>query len=125
MRYISVEDYLMGRAKEEDLSSEQVTNMNTIIPRANEFLEAFGIYRVVNSGYRTPEANKAAGGKSKSNHMICAAVDLEDKDAKLYNFARSNIPILEKIGLWCEERQGGWLHIQCVPPKSGKRFFLP
>ncbi len=125
MEFISVYDYLMGRIKMADLSEEQVSNMNTLIPKINMFLEAFGAYRKVNSGYRSPEINKAEGGKKKSNHLICSAIDLEDADAKLYNFARANEKLLKELGLWCEERQGGWLHMQCVSPKSGKRFFLP
>lgn len=116
----------MGRSKLEDLTDEQIRNMNTIVPRANDFLERFGSYRKVNSGYRRPEDNaKVPNPKPKSNHLICAAVDLEDADKKLYDFAKSNIHILEEIGLWCEERQGGWLHLQCFPPKSGKRFYIP
>lgn len=123
--YISVTEYLMGRAEMKDLSDELVSNLNTIVPRANTFLEAFGEYRKVNSGYRTPAANKAAGGARRSNHMKCAAVDLEDADGKLYLFARNNVPLLEEIGLWCEVRQGGWLHLQIFPPGSGRRFFHP
>jgi hypothetical protein len=57
--------------------------------------------------------------------MQCAAVDLEDKDGKLYYFAMENIPLLEELGLYCETRQGPWLHLQCKPPKSGRRFFHP
>lgn len=115
----------MGRVKVEDLTDEQTRNVNTLIPKVNELLEAFGEYRVVNSGIRTPAINKAAGGKPASKHLICAAVDLEDKDAKLYKFCKANEALLKVLGLWCEERQGGWLHIQCIPPKSGKRFFNP
>lgn len=125
MEFISVNEYLMGRIKMADLTAEQVGNMNTLIPAVNQFLERFGEKRAVNSGYRSPEINQASGGKKKSNHLICAAVDLEDKDARLYNFARANEKILKELGLWCEERMGGWLHMQCVSPKSGKRFFLP
>lgn len=115
----------MGRINVADLSPEQVGNMNTLIPRVNMFLEKFGEKRAVTSGYRSPEINKASGGKKKSNHLICAAIDLEDADAKLYNFARANEALLAELGLWCEERQGGWLHMQCVAPKSGHHFFLP
>lgn len=125
MEFISVTEYLMGRIKPEELSAEQTANMNTLIPNVNAFLEAFGEKRAVNSGYRSPESNAAAGGKKKSNHLVCAAIDLEDKDARLYNFARANEKLLKVLDLWCEERMGGWLHMQCVPPKSGKRFFLP
>ncbi len=125
MQFVSVTEYLMGRIKLKDLSTEQVSNMNTLIPRVNQFLEKFEEKRAVNSGYRSPEINKSAGGSKKSNHLICAAIDLEDKDSKLYNFARANEALMKKLGLWAEERQGGWLHLQIFPPKSDKRFFMP
>lgn len=125
MEYVSVIEYLMGRVKVEDLTDEQTRNVNKLIPSVNEFLEAFGEKRGVNSGFRTPEGNKAAGGKQHSNHLIAAAIDLEDRDGRLYRFARANEDILAVCGLWCEERRGGWLHCQCVAPKSGKRFFIP
>lgn len=126
MKYISVTEYLMGRAKPEELTAEQTANMNTLIPRINDFLERFGQYRAVNSGYRTPAVNAGTPGAApKSNHLICAAIDLEDADCKLHAFAKANTLYLEELGLWCEERQGGWLHLQIYPPKSGKRFFKP
>jgi hypothetical protein len=125
--YISVAEYLMGRVGSlSDLTPEQVGNLNTLIPKVNMFLEAFGSHRKVNSGYRSPAINAATPGAApKSNHLICAAVDLEDADAKLHAFARNNTLLLEDLGLWCEERQGGWLHLQIYPPRSGKRFFKP
>jgi hypothetical protein len=37
--------------------------------------------------------------------------------------------LLESIGLWCEERQGNWQHLQCLPFGSYKpgqtRWFNP
>jgi hypothetical protein len=126
LKYVSCDEYLMGRAKIPDLTETQLANMNTLIPKVNMFLEAFGSYRKVNSGYRTPAINAATPGAApQSKHMICAAVDLEDADAKLHAFARANQLLLEDLGLWCEERQGGWLHLQCLPPRSGKRWFKP
>lgn len=140
MRYISVLEYLQSRAKMSDLPPEQVANLNTIVPRANELLETFGEYRGVNSGYRRLEDHlriyKEKARKARvpfdvskvpmgSGHLTCRAIDLEDKDGRLYKFCKNNIPLLEKIGLWCEERQGGWLHCQIFKPRSGKRFFNP
>lgn len=115
----------MGRIKPSQLTPEQTANMNTLIPAVNDLLEAFGEKRAVNSGYRSPEINKAAGGKKKSNHLICAAIDLSDADAKLYNFCRKNEGLMEKLHLYAEERQGPWLHLQIFAPRSGRRFFLP
>lgn len=116
----------MGRISISQLTPEQNANMNTLIPAVNQFLESFGSYRGVNSGYRSPAINSATPGAApQSKHLVCAAIDLEDADAKLHAFARNNTLLLEELGLWCEERQGGWLHLQCLPPRSGKRFFKP
>lgn len=128
MKYISVTEYLMGRAKVEELSSELLGNLNTIVPRANELLEAFGEYRGVNSGYRRPADNaQVASPKAKSPHLVCAAVDLEDKDRKLSEFCLNNLDLLEKIGLWMEDVKSTptWVHVQCYAPRSGHRVFEP
>lgn len=117
----------MGRAKPEELSAQLTANMNTIVPRANELLERFGHYRKVSSGYRTPEANAAAGGAKLSNHMTCAAVDLEDRDGKLKTWCTANLHVLEELGLWMEHPDSTptWVHVQCLAPKSGNRVFRP
>lgn len=147
MQYISAKEYLMGRAEVEDLTPlenltiEQIGNMNTLISRVNQFLEKFGSYRKVTSGIRSMADHKRiyaeinAKRKAKglapvkvpmnSKHLICAAVDLEDADGKLMAFARANTKLLRDLGLWCETRQGGWLHMQIFPPKSGALFFNP
>ena len=126
MQYVSVLEYLMGRISIDKLSKEQLSNMNTLIPSVNLLLEKFGSYRKVNSGYRSPEDQaKINPNAPHSKHLICAAVDLEDKDGKLYDFCRCNEQLLSDLGLWCEERQGGWQHLQCQPPLSGHRWFKP
>ena len=119
-QYISVTEFLMNRITPEELSPELMGNMNTIIPRANELLEDFGQYRKCNSGYRSSaDQDRINPGAPHSFHLICAAIDLADEDGKLNEFCKNN------IGLWCEERQGEWQHVQCFPPKSGKIFFFP
>lgn len=141
MRFISVNEYLMNRAKLETLAPEIISNINTLIPAVNDLLQRFGEYRACNSGIRLvadqiriykeknelrkkqglPELSVPMG----SQHLKGAAIDLEDADGKLYKWCKDNIKILEELGLYCEERQGGWLHIQIYAPKSGKRFFNP
>lgn len=140
MKYVSVEEYL-NKIKYEDLTYEQQCNVNTLIPKVNLLLEKFGEYRKVNSGFRTTEDHlriyKEINDKRKakglepvkipmsSKHLYASAIDLEDSNSKLYNFCKNNVKILEELGIWCEERQGGWLHCQIFPPKSGSRFFNP
>lgn len=140
MQYISMIEYL-GSNKLEELSPELVANANTLLPKINDLLQRFGQYRRCNSGYRSMEdhqriyseknAQRAKQGLPPisvpmgSKHLVCAAIDLADMDGKLYDFCKANESLLEALGLWCEERQGGWQHLQIFPPKSGHRWFLP
>ena len=128
MQYVSVEEYLMGRAKQEELSDELKANMNTLMPRVNDLLEKFGQYRKVNSGYRRQADNDAtANAAKKSKHLLCAAVDLEDADGKLKAFCMANLPVLKELELWMEAGASTptWCHVQIFAPKSGNRVFLP
>jgi hypothetical protein len=57
--------------------------------------------------------------------MTCQAVDLEDKAGKLKAFCTEEI--LEKYDLYMEHGSAtpSWLHLQVVPPRSGRRIFYP
>lgn len=126
MKYISVSEFLQHKFKLTDLSPELIVNTNTIITRTNDLLERFGEFRNCNSGYRTQEDQMRINPKApNSKHLLCLAIDLEDRDGKLNNYCKKNPKVLEDIGLWCEERQGNWQHLQAVPPASGKRWFFP
>lgn len=143
MRYISIDEYLMNRVKLQDLSSEIIGNINTLIPKINELLERFGQYRGVNSGIRTTQdqieiykhinAKRLAVGLSQiktpmaSRHLFGDAIDVEDHDDELKKWVKANVHILEELGLYCEDfaYTDTWVHFQTTPPKSGKRFFIP
>jgi hypothetical protein len=126
MKYISMNEYLMGRIKLQDLPPEYQANVNTLIPKINELLERFGEYRKCNSGFRTIEDQKRINPKSmKSNHLTCSAIDLSDVDGKLNKWMKSNPKVIEELDIYMEERQGGWQHIQIVKPHSGNRWFNP
>lgn len=124
---ITMDDYLMGRAKLMELPSELIGNANTIVTRVNTLLKAYGKPVVVSSGFRTVDINKAAGGAPSSKHLICQAVDLKDTDGSLKAWCLSNLKELEKAGLWMEHQDATptWCHLQSVPPKSGNRVFKP
>lgn len=118
----------MGRDKAYPLSDELIGNVNTIVPRVNDLLERFGEKREVSSGYRPPAINKKTpNAAKKSNHMLCLACDLEDPDGKLDEWCLANLDVLEEIGLWLESPKytPNWVHVQCVPPRSKKRVFIP
>lgn len=123
---ISVEEFLMGRATPDELPPEYVSNMNELLPRVNALLEKFGESRKVNSGFRRQSDNDAtANASKKSKHMICAAVDLEDRDGKLDEFCSEEILIEFNLYKEASEATPGWCHLSFLPPRSGKRIFIP
>src|SRR4051812_11460316 len=98
-------------------------NLLILLGKAQKLEIAYGTPFAVTSGLRDQAQQEAlmASGKSnapKSKHLEGKALDLADKIGRLYDWAKANEEKLAEIGLWCEERQGGWLHIQSVPPKS-------
>lgn len=128
MKYISVDEYLQGRAKLEDLPDETISNINTLIPKINDLLEKFGEYRKVNSGYRTIEDQKRINPKSmKSRHLTGQAIDISDENGKFQKWILNNIKIIEELDLYFEDFSytKNWVHCQIIKPKSGKRFFIP
>jgi hypothetical protein len=144
-QYITVDEYLMGRATLATLSSYMVGNTNTIVPRVNQLLDRFGQYRKVTSGLRAMAdhqriyAEKNAQRKAQglppipvpmsSKHLSCEACDLEDADGKFKTWLKTDdgLKAMEEIGLWQEDPSATptWVHVQVVPPKSGKRVFMP
>jgi hypothetical protein len=122
----SMDDYLMGRQIQYPISEELELNAKKTLAAVQDLLMAFGSYRRITSGYRPKPINdRIEGAAPHSKHITCQACDLEDIDQKLYLFCKDNGLLLKALGLWCEERRGGWLHVQIVPPPSGKRWFNP
>lgn len=62
-----------------------------------------------------------------SKHLSGQAADVADPDGELANWLMINDKKLEQCRLWVEHPDftKGWVHFQSVPPKSGKRFFIP
>ncbi len=82
----------------------------------------------VNSGLRS-EADQARINPAAmhSKHLIGAAADISDPGSRLYTWVVDNMPIIEAIGFWMEDKAytSTWLHLQISPPKSGHRWFVP
>lgn len=125
---ISLKELLMGRAEFKDLPKDVQDNIMTLLERINKIRTAYGKPMLVSSGYRTPESNDATANAAKaSNHLIGAAVDIADKDVKLWNFVVQNLQLCKDTGLWLEDKRWtpNWVHFQIFPPKSGKRIYRP
>ena len=75
-------------------------------------------------GYRA--ADSRTGGAT-SPHRIASAVDVFDPDRQLAQWCVKNKAALVELGLWCEDFRWtpGWVHLQCIQPKSGKRIYIP
>lgn len=107
-------------------------NLAILLERINQVRTTWNKPMIVTSGLRSDAQQKdlIAQGKSKatkSNHLIGAAVDIQDKDGSLAKWTHDNQSLMEQIGLWMEDTNSthGWVHYQIYPPKSGNRFFIP
>lgn len=125
---ITVTQYLGQHLKghEMELTEDIKTNAAIICDKANQLIAEFGEDRGLRSGWRPAAVNHAAGGSMRSRHMTGQAVDIEDNDGLLDAFCKQNIGLLEQLELWLEDgATPTWCHVQCLPPRSGRRFFIP
>lgn len=120
---IKREEILKGKEIPEGLEK----NLEKLLSALNKLREVWGKPMIISSGYRDPSHNARVGGAKKSNHMLCLAADVLDMDDSLDEWCLERLELLEEIGLWLESPQytKGWCHLQVVPPKSGKRVFIP
>lgn len=142
---ITLDDYLMGRGRDyaAELTAEILGNATTTVGRVNLLLamaEAAGVEpgldqatgTAVSSGWRPAGVNsRTANAAAGSKHLTGEAVDLQDTPERaLATWCLANLDALEQAGLWMERPQwtGGrdpWVHLQIVPPKSGRRCYVP
>lgn len=127
---ISDEDY-------NELEPKIQTNIEELLLRVNKLRSAYGRPIGVSSGFRSIEKHLAVYAKKgitdktkipmKSKHLSGQAVDFADASRSLQAWILANEEYLEKLGLWFEDfdHTPTWVHAQIVPPKSGKRFFIP
>jgi uncharacterized protein YcbK (DUF882 family) len=108
------------------LTDEQKANQAILLVCINKVRAAWGKPMVVTSGVRCmADQMKINPSAPKSKHLIGAAVDIADKDGELYKWCKANEKILEDAEVYCEEGTKGWVHFQCIAPKSGRRWFYP
>ena len=129
---ISPQDYWNGRdlTNVDELTPEIRTNADITMAKVSELLDRAnaGADHFVTSGWRSRAGNAATPGASAtSKHLSGQAVDISDADRYLADWCAANLDVLEEIGLWCEDFRytPRWVHFQIVPPKSGKRIFIP
>lgn len=125
--------------KDTELTEEQKDNLTRLAMKLTKLEDAFGSLFKITSGFRTKEDQiriyKARGVldealmKFGSQHLKGNAADIFDPRGNLKVFLNSDagMKMYEKLGLYFENFSAtlNWVHIQQLPPASGKRFFLP
>ncbi len=134
-----------------DIKPEIIQNAQYTVDKVNELLAVFKadtgiIINQVASGWRPPSINGTTPNAAKgSKHLVGLAVDLRDTPARdlarwclahtgPYCYAHGLPDVLEQLGLWMEDPQWTWdqkkpgmpwVHLQSVPPGSGKHVYRP
>lgn len=132
---IQAKDFWAGRDIKyaRELTAEIRNNAELTLRRVNALLalaEAEGIVcdRCA-SGWRPLAVNDATSNSAKkSKHLLGLAIDVRDSaERALARWCLRNLDKLQQIGLWMENPQWTptWVHLQIVPPASGKRVYIP
>lgn len=129
MRQISLNTYLMGRhLKWPNEYNEQIEqNAQGLLVYINDLLNQLDLDVEMSSGFRPPSFNKTVKGAArKSRHQTGQAIDLRDPKGELAKLLTTD-GILEEFNLYMEDPKftKGWVHLQSIPPGSGKRIFKP
>ena len=126
---ITLAEYLMGRDLKFACSTEVLQNASQVVTRTNELKELYGgLDEGVASGWRPSAVNDATCNAAKtSTHITGQALDTRDTHRVFAKWCLQNLDKLEAIGLWMEDPRWTptWVHLQTVPPKSGKRVYIP
>src|SRR6187431_171346 len=131
---ISMKELLTYGTKLSEIPDEHCANLNELHDKLNLLRAAYGKPMVVTSGYRPLKEHlriyKDKKGKIPmgSTHLNGTGCDFAaPNNGALKVWILANLDVCETIGLWFEDFDASpkHLHVQIVPPKSGKRFFKP
>lgn len=127
---ISKEELLKDRDKQfpDEYTQTVSDNLNALLIVLNKIREKYGKPMLISSGWRPKAINdKTSNSAAMSNHMLGLAADIRDMDRKFMHWCLDNLEFLSELGVYMEDFRytPSWLHIQIVPPKSGKRIYIP
>jgi hypothetical protein len=131
---ITLEQYLGGLHLKYplDYNPKVRANAEVLLKYVNDINDTLKLgIKEVRSGFRPPVYNKKVGGANRSKHITGEAIDVPDPHQELAKILTDDI--LEEFNLYIEHpdytkgknKNGGWIHFQAVPPKSGTRRFKP
>jgi hypothetical protein len=135
---IELAQFWMGRDR---VYADQLTdgiraNAAETVRRANRLIAIYQKQtgdtraRKVSSGWRPAAVNAVTPGAArKSSHMLGRAIDIADasKAMKVWLMTDIGQKALVECELWMEHPDATptWVHVQIVPPGSGRRVFRP
>jgi hypothetical protein len=134
---ITLEQYFMGRDQLFPDECNEIIRANAArtVLRTNQLKQLAAIRDFfvfvepeVASGWRPLAVNDATSNAAEhSRHIIAEALDTHDPDRKFARWCLRNLNELETIGLWMEDPRWTphWVHLQIVPPLSGRRVYIP
>jgi uncharacterized protein YcbK (DUF882 family) len=113
-------------------TSEIDSNLLELLGKINIIRLRYGQPLTVTSGLRSEKLQEhlieeGLSNAPSSKHLTGQAVDIFDQHNNLKNWVMNNIPLIEEVDLYMEDfgHTKDWVHFQTVPPKSGRRFFIP
>lgn len=117
MKYFSIEELCRSTTAEKegianDPTADVETKLTALVDNVLDPLrEWYGKPITVNSGYRSPELNKAVGGSNTSQHMKGEAADItagsREENKKLFEHIKGSLPFDQLI----DESNFSWVHV--------------
>ena len=131
---ITIEKYFMGRdSKYSDECTDEIrANAEETVRRTNKLLALASLDDIIRdtvaSGWRPAAINEATTNAAHiSKHLTARAVDIVDGNRVFAQWCLLNLDKLGSLDLYMEDPRWcpTWVHLQCVPPLSGKRVYIP
>ena len=136
---LSIEQYVGVHARSPDWTPKRQANARMLVLTVNAMIavaENDGVDFPINPKTGSQISGNTFGGfrpqscpqgAPNSNHKEGLGVDLYDPDNEIDAWMLANEDVLEKLGIWIESPSAtpSWAHLQTVPPRSGRRVYMP
>ncbi len=120
----------MSELNQHNYPTDDVTqaNLDDLLEKLNAVRKLYGFPMYINSGLRSmADQMRINSNAPKSKHLTGQAADIRDNDGTFWAWCMANMDAMKTIGFWFENKGSTptWVHMQTVPPASGKRIFNP
>ena len=136
---ITLAEYVGPHASSKDWNEANRYNAGILLVNVNKLIaraKAAGIEFPTNTRTGSSVSGQTYGGfrpqaapigAPNSNHKLGQGIDLFDPKNEIDAWCMENFTALAACSIWIEHPSAtpGWSHWQSVPPKSGKRAYMP